>query len=144
MAHQLSPPVTVITILIDPLQKTFTATPVFAVVPGSRVLAWSFPGLSAGYQPVIDFVGFRKDASARILTDFEKPTGELNFGMFSPETGLSAAQILNGPPGEYWYKVSLVPHRGVGDQVVRLECTEYYDENPGAGLKIPPVRPNTP
>lgn len=139
----LSVHVTHVTVTINP-KNTFDAAPLDAkTVPPNNILAWSFHGVPAGFRPTIDFVGFRAPDTTDVLTEFEKPTGELLLGGVSPEGVLSATQVLNALPGEYWYKVSLVPNRGVDNLVARLDCAKYYDGHPGAGIKVPPSRPVT-
>ncbi len=130
------PPVTTVTVTIDSSKDLFSAEPTLAEVPATGLLVWTFRGLPAGHRPTIDFVGFQAEGAIAIESDFEEPNGELRFTGRALGATSSAVQMLFGVPGDYWYKISLIPGRGAGERVIRLDC------EPAAGIKIPPARPD--
>lgn len=96
-------------------------------------MIWSFQSVPLHQRPFIDFFSYQPKGSGGFTAEFQPPFEELISGSSSITTG----KVI-GPPGRYWYEVSLASSRLAGiaateDSVVRLKCDPWPDVQPGKG-----------
>lgn len=132
------------TVKVDFAGERAVITPNLLEIFTDERMVWSFQSVPLHFRPFIDFFSFRPKGSDVFTDDFQPPFEELVSGSSSIASGR-----VTGPPGRYWYEVSLAPSRRAGiaaaqDRVVRLECDPWPESQPGEGRRAAAIEISDP